>query len=267
MFLKDPGLYYEIHGKGKPLVLLNGIMMNTLSWAEHIPLLKEHYQVITYDMRDQGQSDRLEEGYRIDVHAEDLKKLLDHLDIPAANILGVSYGGQVALIFSLKFPEMVNKLILSNTAAHVDQYLLSMGQMWKRAARLYDGEAFFDLALIPIYSRSFYNHHYDWLANRRGLFKDFLTREWFDGFIRLASSNEKYDLRGKISDIDKETLLIAAQEDMITPPEQMLEMHRTMKNSQFVSIPDTGHAAFLEKRETFCTLIKGFLGFGPEFAH
>ena len=259
MFLKDPGLYYEIHGEGKPLVLLNGIMMNTLSWAEHIPLLKDNYQIITYDMRDQGQSDRLEEGYQIGIHAEDLKKLMDHLDIQKANIMGVSYGGQVALIFTLMSPEMVEKLVLSNTAAHVDQYLLSMGQMWKRAAKLYDGEAFFDLALIPIYSRSFYNNNYDWLANRRGLFRDFLTKEWFDGFIRLASSNEHYDLRGKISNIDKETLLIAAEEDIITPPEQMLEMNRAMKNSQFVSIPDTGHAAFLEKRETFCTLIKGFL--------
>ena len=259
MFLKDPGLYYEVHGEGEPLVLLNGIMMNTLSWAEHIPHLKDHYQIITYDMRDQGQSSRLEEGYQIGVHADDLKKLLDHLNIHKANILGVSYGGQVALIFSLKFPETVGKLVLSNTAAHVDQYLLSMGQMWKRAAKLYDGEAFFDLAMIPIYSRSFYNRHYDWLANRKGLFKDFLTKEWFDGFIRLASSNENYDLREEIASIDKEVLLIAAEEDMITPAQQMLEMHRAMENSQFVSIPDTGHAAFLEKLETFCTLVKGFL--------
>jgi len=259
MFLEYPGIYYEVHGQGRPLVLLNGIMMNTLSWAEHIPRLKDHYQVIVYDMRDQGQSARLEEGYDIGVHAEDLKKLLDHLNIEKAHILGVSYGGQVALIFSLKFPEMVDRLVLANTSTYVDQYLLSMGQMWKRAARLYDGEAFFDLALVPIYSRTFYNHHYDWLANRRLLFRDFLTREWFDGFIRLASSNEDYDLRDEVSNIDKETLLIAAEEDIITPAEQMLDMHRTMRHSQFVSIPDTGHAAFLEKLDTFCTLIKGFL--------
>ena len=259
MFLEDPGIYYEVHGQGEPLVLLNGIMMNTLSWAEHIPWLKDRYQVIVYDMRDQGQSARLEEGYDISIHAEDLERLLRHLNIQKTHLLGVSYGGQVALIFSLKFPHMVEKLVLSNTTPYVDQYLLSMGQMWKRAARLYDGEAFFDLALIPIYSRSFYNHHYDWLANRRQLFRDFLTREWFDGFIRLASSNEGFDLRGEISNIEKKTLLIAAEEDVITPAGQMLEMNRAMKNSQFVSIPDTGHAAFLEKMDTFCTLIKGFL--------
>lgn len=259
MFLQDPGIYYEVHGKGTPLVLLNGIMMNTLSWVEHVGRLQDDYQLIVYDMRDQGQSGRLEPGYHISIHAEDLKRLLDHLNIKKANICGLSYGGQVALIFSLKYPDLVEKLVLANTSAHLDRYLLSMGQMWKRAARLYDGEAFFDLALIPIYSRSFYNNHYDWLAQRRQLFKDFLTREWFDGFIRLASSNEMYDVRGDISKIKNQTLLIASQEDIITPYAQMLEMSRAIVNSQIVCIPDAGHAAFLEKIDTFCTLLKGFV--------
>ena len=165
----------------------------------------------------------------------------------------------MALIFTLRYPERVDKLVLSNTSAHVDQYLLSLGEQWKRAARLYDGEAFFDLALPPIYSRAFYNHHYDWLENRRKLFKDALTREWFDGFIRLASSNAGYDIRAELPKIKHQALLIAAREDIITPYAQMLEMNQALGNSQIVCLPDTGHAAFLEKMDTFCTLIKGFL--------
>ncbi len=259
MLLENPGLYYEIHGEGEPLVLLNGIMMNTLSWAEHIPLLKDHYQVIVYDMRDQGQSARLKEGYDSSIHAEDLKKLLDHLGISRTNLFGASYGGQVAMIFALKYPEMVERLVLANTCAHVDQYLRSMGDMWKRAARLYDGEAFFDLALIPIYSRTFYNEQYDWLRNRRQVFKEYLTREWFDAFIRLASSNTHWDIRKEISAIKHATLLIAAQEDIITPYGQMLEMNRMMENSRIVCVPETGHGAILEKIDTICALIKGFI--------
>jgi len=115
------------------------------------------------------------------------------------------------------------------------------------------------LALLPIYSREFYNRHYDWLENRRQLFKDLLTREWFDGFIRLASSNATYDIRAELSKIQHPVLLIAAREDIITPYAQMLEMSRAFVNSQIVCLPDTGHAAFLEKMDTFCTLIKGFL--------
>ena len=260
MLLDNPGLYYEVHGEGKPLVFLNGIMMNTLSWAEHIEKLKGGFQLITYDMRDQGQSSRLEAGYDISIHAEDLKNLLDHLKIEKVNVFGVSYGGQVAMVFALKYPEMVDKLILSNTIAHVDQYLLSLGEMWKTAARLYDGEKFFDLSLIPIYSRHFYNNNFDWLINRRQLFKDFLTKEWFDGFIRLASSNEDFDIRNEIHKIKNETLLIAAEEDVIIPKSGILQMSKVLPNSRFVCIPETGHAAFLEKMETVCSLIKGFLG-------
>ncbi len=259
MFLKTPGIYYEIHGEGEPLVLLNGIMMNTLSWAEHIGFLKDHFQVIVYDMRDQGQSARLDEGYDIGIHAEDLKNLLVHLNIQRAHLFGVSYGGQVGMMFALKYGEMVDRLVLANTCAHVDQYLRSMGDMWKRAATLYDGEAFFDLALIPIYSRKFFNERYDWLAARRQVFKEYLTREWFDAFIRLASSNTHWDIRKDISRIGHPTLLIAAQEDIITPYGQMIEMGRMMPDSRTVCVPETGHGAVLEKIDIFCTLIKGFL--------
>ncbi len=264
MFLKDPGIYYEIHGHGDPLVLLNGIMMNTLSWEEHIRQLKNRYQLITYDMRDQGQSDRLDEGYDIGIHALDLKKLLLHLGIEKTDMLGVSYGGQVALIFALRYPEMLNRLVLANTTSYVDQYLLSLGQMWKQAAALYDGEAFFDLALTPIYSRTFYNEHFDWLANRRKVFGELLTKSWFDGLIRLASANTTYDIRKEIAAISHQTLLIAAEDDIITPYAQMLDMSKQIANCQIVCIPDTGHAAFLEKIDTFCSLIKGFLTQGSE---
>lgn len=259
MYLDYPGIYYEVHGEGNPLVLLNGIMMSTPSWVDHIERLKDRFQLIVYDMRDQGQSAYLEEGYDNHVHVQDLKKLLAHLNIAKADLWGVSYGGQVALLFSLAYPDCVERLVLANTSAHIDQYLLSMGEMWKRAARLYDGEAFFDLALIPIYSRRFYNQNYDWLLNRRKVFKELLTKEWFDGFIRLASSNLDYDVRNDLASIEHTTLLIAAEEDMITPYEQMRAIHAKMPNSQLVCIPQTGHAAFLEKIDEVCTLIKGFL--------
>ncbi len=259
MFLKDPGIYYEVHGKGDPLVLLNGIMMNTLSWEDHIRQLKDRYKLIIYDMRDQGQSDLLEEGYDIDIHTEDLKKLLLHLGIEKTDMLGLSYGGQVALIFALRYPEMLNRLVLANTTSHVDQYLLALGQMWKRAAALYDGEAFFDLALTPIYSRTFYNEHFDWLADRRKMFGEFLTKPWFDGFIRLASANATYDVRDQIANLSHPTFLVAAEQDIITPYTQMLDMSKQIADCRIVCIPDTGHAAFLEKIDTFCSLIKGFL--------
>lgn len=259
MFFEELGIYYEVYGEGNPLILLNGIMMNTVSWLEHIRFLSKYFKVIVYDMRDQGKSEKLNEEYNISIHSEDLKKLIDYLGFKKVNLLGLSYGGQVAEIFASKYPEYIDKLILSNTTYRVDNFLASIGEAWKVAAKSYNGEIFFDLALPFIYSKTFYNYNFEWLQNRRKIFKELLTKEWFDSFIRLASSNTTFDVSDDLEKIKCETLLIAADEDIITPISDMMYINNKIKNSELIIIKNAGHAAFLEKLNTYCNLIKGFL--------
>lgn len=259
MFFEDLGIYYEFHGEGKPLIILNGIMMSALSWKDHIPMFKEGYQIITYDMRDQGQSDRLDEGYTIDTHVEDLKKLLDHLNIDKVTLLGVSYGSQVALLFVLKYPERVDKMILPNSTDYIDNYLQAIGEVWKIAAKTFDGEKFFDLALPFIYSRPFYESNLSWLMERRKMFKKTLTKPWFEGLYRLACSNANYDVRDQIENIGKEVLFISGEEDIITPHKHMMEMHDKIENSTLIKLDKTGHALFFEKIKDFMEIINDFL--------
>lgn len=259
MYLENPGIYYEIHGKGIPVIILNGIMMSTASWSAHIQRWEKKFQVITYDTRDQGKSARItDKPYTIEIHVEDLKKLIDHLNLEKVNLMGVSYGAQIAQLFALKYPESVDKLILSNATDYIDNYLKSIGEAWKVAAKLYDGERFFDISLPYIYSRQFYNSNYEWLMNRRKMFKETLTKDWFDGFVRLASSNEHFDIRDKIKNIKAKTLFISGEEDIITPKDHIIEMSEKVENSLLVNIENTGHALFFEKFEEFCLLIEGF---------
>ncbi|SHE90820.1 alpha/beta hydrolase fold [Marinitoga hydrogenitolerans DSM 16785] len=154
---------------------------------------------------------------------------------------------------------MIDKLILSNTTYKIDNYLYAIGEAWKIAAKTYDGEIFFDLALPFIYSKTFYNEKLEWLMNRRKLFKDILTKEWFDSFIRLISSNTTFDVSNKIEKINVPTLLIAAEEDILTPVKDMEYINSKIKTSNLVVIKNSGHAAFLEKFKIYCNLIKGFL--------
>ena len=259
MFSEKLGINYNISGNGKPIVLLNGIMMSVPSWAEHVKYLEKDFQVITYDMKDQGKSRYVDYQYDISMHVQDLRDLLTEIGIKKASLVGLSYGGQVAQLFALKHPEMVDKLVLSNTISHVDNFLKSIGQAWKASAATYDGEFFFDVSLPFIYSRYFYQSNYEWLMNRRKLFKATLTKQWFDGFIRLASSNETFDIREEIKNITAPTLLIGADEDIATPYLEMLKMNEKIPQSQIICIPKTAHAMFLEKLPLFCDLVKGFL--------
>jgi len=259
MLLKNKKINYEVHGSGKPLVLLNGIMMNTLSWAEHVKIFERYFMVITYDMRDQGMSYHESKNYDISIHVDDLKELLDELNLEKVNLLGLSYGGMVAQLFTLKFPEIVDRLILSNTVDYVDNYLRVLGQLWIQAAKLYDGEKFFDIALPIIYSRNFYNNNFEWLLSRRGIFRDYLDKEWYDGFIRLASSNNEFDVRDRIKDISAKTLLLAGDEDIITPLSMMKNMNKKIKNSSLKIFKGTGHGMFLEKISEYLDVCVEFI--------
>jgi pimeloyl-ACP methyl ester carboxylesterase len=108
-------LYYEIHGEGKPLVLISGLGYSSWQWHEMVPLLAEKFQVITFDNRGVGQSDKPAGPYTAGMLAQDTVGLLDALKIEKAVIVGHSMGGFIAQAIALDFPQRVEKLILCST--------------------------------------------------------------------------------------------------------------------------------------------------------
>ncbi|QTA37432.1 alpha/beta hydrolase [Thermosipho ferrireducens] len=253
------GIYYEVYGKGEPVVLTNGIMMSTDSWKWHIEKLSKYFTVIVFDFIDQGKSKKMERSYKIDLQVKVLKELLYFLNMKAYNIVGLSYGGQVALKLVIDFPDIVKKLVLSNVTAKVDNFLLCVGNVWDFACKLNEGEIFYNLALPFIYGKSFYNDNIEFLLQRKELFKEYLTKEWFEGVRRLIKSNEDFNVTSKLKSIKVPTLLICSDEDFITPYQDMLEMSKNIKNSEVVTVHGAGHGLFLEKKELWVNLIKGFL--------
>jgi pimeloyl-ACP methyl ester carboxylesterase len=93
--INDLEMYYEVHGKGFPIILITGYSGSTEDWDALVPRvgdLSKHYEVVTLDNRGTGRSSAPEGGYSIRVMADDVAKLLDSLKIPKAHILGVSNG-------------------------------------------------------------------------------------------------------------------------------------------------------------------------------
>jgi len=253
-------LYYEDHGHGTPIVVLGGIMMNTASWAQHVPILARHARPIVVDLRDQGRSGKMSSDYPLDVHVPDVFNLLDTLKLPSAHLLGLSYGGQVAQRVALAHPDRISTLILANSNHYIPNHLAEIGRAWEVAAELGDGERFFQLAVPFIYSSDFYAQHLDTLRQRQAMFKSLLTKEWFDGFRRLCRSTEGAALtQEELGRLMMPTLLIGADEDIVTPLRLMEEMYRAIPNCEFISVPRSGHGAFLERVAEFLTIVLGFL--------
>lgn len=75
--------YYEVHGNGEPLVLIMGLRRNTEWWYNQIPSLSKHFQVIAFDNRGAGRSDKPKMEYSIGLFSDDTAALMAALDIPS----------------------------------------------------------------------------------------------------------------------------------------------------------------------------------------
>ncbi len=259
--LKDGGkIYYEVHGEGEPVIFLHGIMMNTMSWLSFIPDLSKRFKLILLDFRDQGQSSRMQEQYAQDIHIGDVLSLLDEVKIPKVHMMGLSYGGQVALRFALQHQNRLRSLCLFNTPNRVTNHLRQIGIAWETAAELNDGERFFQLAIPFIYSEPFYATHLDFLMERQKMFKSLLTKEWFEGLIRLSRSVKDYALsQEELKTIKVPTLLVGADLDIVVSNRAMKDIHENIPNCEWLMIPDSGHGAFLERMNEFLTILIGFV--------
>jgi pimeloyl-ACP methyl ester carboxylesterase len=253
-------LYYEVYGDGEPIIFLSGIMMSTLSWLSFIPVVSKKNRLVLLDFRDQGRSSKMKEQYDIDIHVDDVLCLLDELAIPRIHLMGLSYGGQVALKFAVRHHDRLKTLMIPNTTSFVPKHLSAIGEAWETAAELNDGGKFFQLAIPFIYSGTFYEKYLDLLRERQGMFKATLTKEWFEGFVRLSRSVRNYYVSPEeLRKINIPTLLVGADKDIITPIEAMRIIHENIKGCEFVIIPEAGHGAFLEKMNEFLTIVMGFV--------
>ena len=109
----DITLHYTEQGSGTPLILLHGNGEDSSYFVHQIEYFKERYRVIALDTRGHGQSPRGEKPFTIRQFAEDLHDFMDEKGIKKAHILGFSDGGNIALVFALKYPERVDHLVLN----------------------------------------------------------------------------------------------------------------------------------------------------------
>jgi pimeloyl-ACP methyl ester carboxylesterase len=106
-------VHYEQVGSGPDLVMVHGIAGHLAIWHFNIiPLLWERYRILTYDLRGHGYTEMTEIGYTPEEQATDLAQLLDALGIEKADIVGHSFGGDIALYFASYYPERCRNVVL-----------------------------------------------------------------------------------------------------------------------------------------------------------
>lgn len=123
-------LYYEVHGEGRPTLLLNGAYMTVDQWGPLLPRLAEGRQVIAVEPQGHGRTADADRPITYEGMADDAAALLRHLGIEQADVVGYSMGGGTTLQLGLRHPELLRKIVVASASYRYDGMHEAMIEMF-----------------------------------------------------------------------------------------------------------------------------------------
>jgi 3-oxoadipate enol-lactonase len=255
--VNDIDLYYETYGQGEPLVFIAGFTADHTIWEALVGAYTHKYQVIIFDNRGIGlSSDKPDYPYTAQVLADDTVGLLKALDFQHATLVGHSYGGCVAQTLAAKYPDYVKSVILVNTLmkapARLQLFAQSRYEFLKANAP--------DSALIKYVSLMGFSNDYLSKANRiEQLLKIGLPTMSLAGYQHQVDGLLAFDSRQWVGNIKKPCLIICADEDLISDPQDSKKMEQAITDAEYFCFKNVGHIPMIEQPELFNKVVLQFL--------
>jgi len=244
--VKEQGRFkYVEEGEGEPLVLLHGLFGALSNFKDLVEHFRTNYKVIV----------PLLPLFDLDIlHttvgglAKYVQKFLETKDYKGIHLLGNSLGGHVALVYTLKHPELIRSLILTGSSGLFEN---GMGDTYpKRGDYEYIRKktelTFYDPAMA---TKELVDEVFEITRNRLKVIK----------IIALAKSAIRNNLGEELKNIQQPTLLVWGNNDTITPPFVAREFQRLIPNSELHFIDRCGHAPMMEQPAEFNVVLENFL--------
>ncbi len=255
-------IYYEVRGRGKPIVFVYGIACLTNHWHPQINYFSQNYQTICFDFRGHQQSEvpRDPDLVSIDALAKDTQALLSHLDVSSASFFGHSFGGQVLLKAYDLFPDQFENLVLVN--AFVKDPISGMFGV-DIVPKVFD---FIRTAhencpdvLALLWRASVLNPLAVPLSALAGGFNLRLTASrdievYARGlagldlgvFIKLFQEMMAYDGTSVLPKVRVPCLIISGDSDGVTPAAHQIQLHKQIADSELQKVPYGSHCTQLD---------------------
>jgi len=250
-------LAYSDQGQGLPVVFLHAFPFNRTMWAPQLTSLSDRYRVITVDLRGHGESDAPFWRYSMDLFADDVKGLLDHLDIQQAVLVGLSMGGYLMFAFHRKYRERIKGLVFCDTRAEADTQELAAWR-FALAQKIYkEGTKAVVAEMGPkLLSAAAYQTRPELvrLVETIGL-----STQMSGAIGDLMAIAERPDSSPDLAGIACPTLVLVGDGDRLTTPEENRRIAERIKGAKITIIPSAGHISNLEQPEAFNRAIRSFL--------
>jgi pimeloyl-ACP methyl ester carboxylesterase len=208
--LNGLNLYYEIHGSGRPMILLHGGLGSGEMFGPILPVLAANHQVIAPDLQGHGRTADIDRPIDVWLMADDVAALIDHLGLEKPDVVGYSLGGGVAFFTAVKYPDKVGKLVMASANVRRDaipaEMLAQQGQVSAAAV-----EYMKDTPMYELYQR---------VAPRPEDFGRLLDKIG-------ESMAQDFDVSNEVRGLQVPTLIVAADADM-APPSHYVEVFKLL---------------------------------------
>ncbi|MFC1461909.1 alpha/beta fold hydrolase [Verrucomicrobiota bacterium] len=257
--INDVDLYYEIQGKGTPLMLVAGLASDSQSWQPVMKDLSRQYRVITPDNRGVGRTKPSDIDISIQQIADDCIALVRYLGLSSVNLLGHSMGGFVALDCAIRYPEHVSKLILAGTSAFNSERNNALFLDW--VSYLESGmnlKLWFKNMFYWLFSRQFFENEKIVNDTIR------LATEYPYPQSKVAFRNQVMAVAGfncmdRLSEISSKTLVFSGKEDLLFPRGESAGLLQMIPGASFSLIENAAHSIHMEYPRAFTDCVLKFL--------
>jgi pimeloyl-ACP methyl ester carboxylesterase len=203
-------LYYEMHGTGRPMILLHGGLGSGEMFGPILPALAKDHRVIAVDLQGHGRTVDIDRPIDVALMADDIGALIDHLGLEKPDLVGYSLGGGVAIHTASKYPDKIRRLVAVSVNLAPDAIYAEMrGQQAQVNAAA--AEFMKDTPMYQLYQR---------VAPRPDDFGRLLDK------IGAFMTND-YDFTEVVRALKVPTLIIAADADM-APPSHAVEIFKLL---------------------------------------
>jgi pimeloyl-ACP methyl ester carboxylesterase len=248
-------LYFESGGRGHPVVLLHGGLVDGRSWDEQMPVLAERHRVVRVDLRGYGRSEAEPVSFSL---VDDLDRVLSHLNLERVSLVGLSAGGGLAVEFALAHPDAIERLVLVGPGLP--------GFDWSEGMERLDADIERALESLDIDAAVEFTIDYWTVARRDKSTVDpsvlervrEMSRQLFEGpDIEEFERRDRTIIR-RLSEISAPTLLIVGEQDVADIHRIAEIIERDVPNVRRESIPG-GHHPNLDSPQRFNELVLSFL--------
>jgi len=253
-------IYYEIAGDGPPLTMIMGLGCSSRQWQWMVPLLAESFQVITFDNRGVGRTDKPDMEYSTDLFADDIAALLNAVNIDRTHIFGISVGGMIAQKFVLNHPELVDRLVLGCTMPnffHLPPATEDSQRM--QESQLLPADESVDVMMRLFLSENFFTESPDLVAQLKEVMLTEKLEQGEDAFLLQLGAGMSHDTLEQVKHITAPTLVITGDLDPMAPVENARFLAEQIHGSTLVELPGVRHAFWVEKFEEASTILRKFL--------